>query len=81
MEFIPAWNLEVILAVPPYETAESSLAGAHQKYVQRVHKLLNTVRRLIQLGSFLIIGHWELTSRCATRPARSITGVTRFTDT
>jgi hypothetical protein len=35
--------------------SEGAIAGA-QKYVQRVQKLLNTVRPQIQLGSFLIFG-------------------------
>jgi hypothetical protein len=40
------------------------------KYAQRVHKLLNTVRRQIQLGSFLIFGQW-----CGVGFASSVTRV------
>ena len=36
--------------------SEGEIAGAHQNMCNVFHKRLNTVRRQIQLGSFLIFG-------------------------
>jgi hypothetical protein len=42
------------------------------KYVQRVHKLLNTVRRQIQPGSFLIFGQLEDKPIASQMPSRCV---------